>query len=138
MLSVSSISVCLSLLVEGQTPPAVRRLTAEGKTSRVNSMSILSLSLLLFVCAFGVATVYVNIGRLHSLSVYSELFVLSFWPIVSVFFFCLYIRSSDSVFWKGRLHCDSVCHTLPVYSELTVLCRTLFKLVSLHCLLSLA
>ena len=59
--------VSITLLVEGQPPPAARRLAAEGKTSRVNSAYVnayvnLISNLLLFVCVFGVATVYVNIG----------------------------------------------------------------------------
>ena len=80
MLSVSGISVCLSLLVEGQTPPAVRRLTAEGKTSRVNSMSILSLSLCYFLSVYSeLRQCMLTLDRSSSfiLSVYSELFVLS-------------------------------------------------------------
>ena len=61
--------VSITLLVEGQPPPAARRLAAEGKTSRVNSAYVNAYvnlifvpNLLLFVCVFGVATVYVNIG----------------------------------------------------------------------------
>ena len=82
-------------------------------------MSFLSLSL---ICYF--LSVYselrqcmLTLDRSSSfiLSVYSELFVLSFWPIVSVFFFVCIFGVATVFFWKGRLHCDSVCHTLPVY-----------------------
>ena len=62
--------VSITLLVEGQPPPAARRLAAEGKTSRVNSAYVNAYVNLIFVpnllrvnfflsVYLGVATVYV-------------------------------------------------------------------------------
>ena len=69
MLSVSSVSICLSLLVEGQTPQLYGRL--QPKVRHLESTVCPSyLCPCYFLSVHGVAAVYVSIGRLHSLSVF--------------------------------------------------------------------
>ena len=67
MLSVSSVSICLSLLVEGQTPQLYGRL--QPKVRHLES-TVCPSYLCYFLSVHGVAAVYVSIGRLHSLSVF--------------------------------------------------------------------
>ena len=68
-LHVSSVSICLSLLVEGQTPQLYGRL--QPKVRHLESTVCPSyLCPCYFLSVHGVAAVYVSIGRLHSLSVF--------------------------------------------------------------------